>query len=97
MTGRRTGCNAWAACVQVLKELWQKTYRGQDIEYIEIRADTADSGRSAYNYRVIMHASGAELEMRGRCSAGQKVRAIHLAGHGCCVLRWCFAGHALHL
>lgn len=59
--------------VQVLKELWQKTYRGQDIEYIEIRADTTDSGRSAYNYRVLMHSGGAELDMRGRCSAGQKV------------------------
>ena len=68
------GTRRTAAVMQVLKELWQKTYRGQDIEYIEIRADTADSGKSAYNYRVIMHASGAELDMRGRCSAGQKVR-----------------------
>jgi hypothetical protein len=32
-----------------VKELWQKTYRGQDIDYIQIKAD-ADGARS-YNYR----------------------------------------------
>jgi DNA repair protein RAD50 len=32
------------------------------------------AGRS-YNYRLVMMAGGAELEMRGRCSAGQKVLA----------------------
>ena len=55
----------------IIKELWQKTYRGQDIDYIQIRAD-ADTARS-YNYRVVMYNGGAELDMRGRCSAGQKV------------------------
>lgn len=29
----------------------------------------------SYNYRVVMYSGGAELEMRGRCSAGQKVLA----------------------
>uniref|UniRef100_A0A7S3VU85 DNA repair protein RAD50 n=1 Tax=Dunaliella tertiolecta TaxID=3047 RepID=A0A7S3VU85_DUNTE len=58
---------------KIVKELWQKTYRGQDIDYIKIVAD-ADGARS-YNYRVIMVVGGAELEMRGRCSAGQKVLA----------------------
>lgn len=76
----RGGCG-----VQVLKELWQKTYRGQDIEYIEIRADTTDSGKSAYNYRVLMHACGAELDMRGRCSAGQKVLRRVLRPPGPCM------------
>ena len=59
--------------VQSLKELWQKTYRGNDIEYIQIKAETTDTGRSTYNYRVVMVQNGAELDMRGRCSAGQKV------------------------
>ena len=27
-----------------------------------------------YNYRVVMVKSGVEMDMRGRCSAGQKVR-----------------------
>lgn len=58
---------------KIIKELWQKTYRNSDIDYIQVKAD-ADGARS-YNYRVVMHSGGAELEMRGRCSAGQKVLA----------------------
>ncbi|KIZ04903.1 DNA repair protein RAD50 [Monoraphidium neglectum] len=58
---------------RTVKELWQKTYRGQDIDYIQIKAD-ADGARS-YNYRVVMYSGGVELDMRGRCSAGQKVLA----------------------
>lgn len=60
---------------KIIKELWQKTYRNQDIDYIQIKAD-ADTQRS-YNYRVVMFAGGAELDMRGRCSAGQKVCLKH--------------------
>ena len=60
----------------IIKELWQKTYRNGDIDYIAIKADT-EGGTAArsYNYRVIMKCGGAELDMRGRCSAGQKVLA----------------------
>ena len=56
---------------KIIKELWQKTYRGQDIDNIQIKADT--DGSRSYNYRVTMVSGGAELDMRGRCSAGQKV------------------------
>ncbi|KAL4529745.1 hypothetical protein Ndes2526A_g04508 [Nannochloris sp. 'desiccata'] len=61
---------------KIVKELWQKTYRNSDIDYIQIRADT-DSGLAnrSYNYRVVMVCGGAELDMRGRCSAGQRVLA----------------------
>lgn len=31
--------------------------------------------RRTYNYRVIMSKNGIEMDMRGRCSAGQKVLA----------------------
>ena len=31
--------------------------------------------RRQYNYRVVMHKNGVEMDMRGRCSAGQKVLA----------------------
>ncbi len=59
---------------KTIKELWQKTYRGVDIDYIQIKADTeGTTSRSSYNYRVVMYVGGAELDMRGRCSAGQKV------------------------
>lgn len=41
----------------------------------QIKADSEGAGARSYNYRVVMMAGGAELDMRGRCSAGQKVRA----------------------
>ena len=61
---------------QTIKELWQRTYRNQDIDSIQIRAEAdTTSARRSYNYRVVMHVGGTELDMRGRCSAGQKVLA----------------------
>ena len=103
---------------KAIKELWQRTYKGGDIESIALRADAGDGaevggsnagffdgsssaastssaaaasasaaaaaatgapigGKAArsYNYRLVMATGGAELEMRGRCSAGQKVLA----------------------
>ncbi len=61
-------------------ELWRATYRGQDIESIELRSDAEEAtvgskDKKAFNYRVVMLKGGAELDMRGRCSAGQKVLA----------------------
>lgn len=58
---------------KILKDLWQATYKGSDIDTIEIRAD--NDGTKSYNYRVIMIKGDTELDMRGRCSAGQKVLA----------------------
>ncbi|KAH6932219.1 hypothetical protein HPB50_003727 [Hyalomma asiaticum] len=64
---------------RVIKELWQDTYCGDDIDYIQIRTDTDDKGlestRRTYNYRVVMVKGKVEQDMRGRCSAGQKVLA----------------------
>jgi hypothetical protein len=66
-----------------IRELWQTTYRGNDIDEIEIVSDagggdgklgTAAAKRN-YNYRVMMRRGDAKLDMRGRCSAGQKVLA----------------------
>lgn len=77
---------------RIAGELWQNTYRGTDIETILIRSDSESAtGRSQYNYRVCMVKDGTEMDMRGRCSAGQKVLAsiiIRLAlaesfGSGC--------------
>uniref|UniRef100_A0A0A9AU83 DNA repair protein RAD50 n=1 Tax=Arundo donax TaxID=35708 RepID=A0A0A9AU83_ARUDO len=60
---------------KIIKELWQQTYRGQDIDYISINSDSEGVGTRSYSYRVVMQTGDAELEMRGRCSAGQKVLA----------------------
>lgn len=71
---------------RTIKELWQRVYRGRDIDFVAIRSDTdenedgtpadaAAAGRALrnYNYRVVMVCGDAEMEMRGRCSAGQRV------------------------
>jgi NADH dehydrogenase FAD-containing subunit len=42
---------------------------------LAVKADTEGVGARSYNYRVAMYSGGAELEMRGRCSTGQKVLA----------------------
>lgn len=76
----------------IIKELWIKTYRGQDIDYIELRSDVDQQGGGRgrnYNYRVVMVKGGTVLDMRGRCSAGQKVLAslvvrIALSQAFCC-------------
>ncbi|KAL7105884.1 hypothetical protein ACP275_07G074600 [Erythranthe tilingii] len=60
---------------KIIRELWQQTYRGQDIDYICIHSDSDGAGTRSYSYRVLMQTGDAELEMRGRCSAGQKVLA----------------------
>ncbi|XP_043844620.1 DNA repair protein RAD50 isoform X2 [Dromiciops gliroides] len=66
---------------KIIRDLWRSTYRGQDIEYIEIRSDTdenvsASDKRRNYNYRVVMLKGDTALDMRGRCSAGQKSSAL---------------------
>jgi DNA repair protein RAD50 len=67
----------------IIRELWQLTYRGSDIDTIEIRSDaneaaTKSRGRN-YNYRVVMKKGKTNgtraINMRGHCSAGQKVLA----------------------
>ena len=66
---------------RIIRELWRTTYRGNDIDYIEIETEDgldalagADK-RKNVNYRVVMVKNETKLDMRGRCSAGQKVLA----------------------
>lgn len=66
----------------LLRELWNSIYRGNDIDYIMIKTDAdqemkavASDKKRSYNYRVVQSKNGAEVDMRGRCSAGQKVLA----------------------
>ncbi|KAJ8027803.1 DNA repair protein rad50 [Holothuria leucospilota] len=58
------------------ERLWKKTYQGNDIDSIKIEAavDKRD-GRRAYNYRVEMVKGRKRMNMRERCSMGQKVLA----------------------
>ncbi|XP_044757620.1 DNA repair protein RAD50 [Coccinella septempunctata] len=61
-----------------IRELWRNIYKGNDIDYIEIQTKESKSTSSAkktYDYKVVQKKNGVELEMRGRCSAGQRVLA----------------------
>lgn len=61
---------------RIVEELWQRTYQGSDVDTILIRSDAENAkGNRSYNYRVCMVKQDAEMDMRGRCSAGQKVLA----------------------
>ncbi|GAC97185.1 DNA repair protein RAD50 [Pseudozyma hubeiensis SY62] len=60
----------------IIRYLWQKTYQGTDIDTILIKSDNEGArGNRSYNYRVCMVKDTVEMDMRGRCSAGQKVLA----------------------
>jgi DNA repair protein RAD50 len=64
-----------------ITDLWESTYKGGDIDSIQIKAEVEEpndplkSKRRQYKYRVVMVKGPTELDMRGRCSAGQKVLA----------------------
>lgn len=61
---------------KVIKDLWKLTYKGKDIDTIEIKSDAEKTGSRyhSFNYRIVFkNMDGTELDMRGRCSAGQKV------------------------
>ena len=76
---------------RTIDELWKSTYQGTDVDTILIRSDNETAkGNRSYNYRVCMVKQDVEMDMRGRCSAGQKVLAsiiIRLA------LAECFSEH----
>ena len=67
----------WQEINSIIRDLWTSVYQGHDIENIEIKSDVdnrAPTRGRAYNYRVVMTKGDTELDMKGRCSAGQKVR-----------------------
>ncbi|KAH3687832.1 hypothetical protein WICPIJ_001207, partial [Wickerhamomyces pijperi] len=64
---------------KIIDELWKSTYKGTDVDTIRIESEPAKASESgmqrSYNYRVVMVKQDVKLDMRGRCSAGQKVLA----------------------
>ncbi|XP_073838783.1 DNA repair protein rad50 [Musca autumnalis] len=65
---------------RLIREYWRLIYRGNDIDYIQIQTEEGKDASSMdkrrnYNYRVIQSKNNSEIEMRGRCSAGQRVLA----------------------
>ena len=57
-----------------IDDLWNRIYSSRDIQTIKIVADEclASNKRTTYKYRVVMIKDGVEMDMRGRCSMGQK-------------------------
>ncbi|KAF3002546.1 DNA repair protein rad50 [Curvularia kusanoi] len=60
---------------RIIGELWHNAYQGTDVDTIRIVGDNETKGNRNYNYRVVMVKQDTEMDMRGRCSAGQKVLA----------------------
>mmetsp|Transcript_32482 Transcript_32482/g.56581 ORF Transcript_32482/g.56581 Transcript_32482/m.56581 type:complete len:1402 (+) Transcript_32482:134-4339(+) len=62
---------------KIIRELWTLTYKGEDITNIEIQSgqDSGARANRSYNYRIVMSKGSTQMDMRGRCSAGQRVLA----------------------
>ena len=60
----------------LISKLWSETYKGNDIETILICADVDNSSKkTSFNYRICFKSKNCEVDMRGRCSSGQKMMA----------------------
>ncbi|OAO15648.1 RAD50, DNA repair protein [Blastocystis sp. ATCC 50177/Nand II] len=59
-----------------IAELWMVTYQGKDIESIEVESKSVVRGsKKSFEYAVYMVKNHSRLQMRSRCSAGQKALA----------------------
>jgi DNA repair protein RAD50 len=50
-------------------------YHAKDIDYIRINSVAEKRNNSGFGYSIMMQKNGQILEMKGRCSMGQKVLA----------------------
>ncbi|KAK2581137.1 hypothetical protein KPH14_007949 [Odynerus spinipes] len=63
---------------KIMKKLWKAIYIGNDTSSIEIHTNNTTGvahSRRSFNYKLVQIKNGKEMDMRGRCSAGQKVLA----------------------
>lgn len=54
-----------------LTELWGNCYKGNDIDTFKLKIN--ENGSKSYSYKLVVIKQGIELDMRNRCSAGQKM------------------------
>ena len=60
----------------IIGKLWSETYKGSDIETISICTEFEAQGkRSSFNYRICFKNKNCDIDMRGRCSSGQRMMA----------------------
>lgn len=60
----------------IMQRMWSSVYTATDISSIQIKTEATgnmDSLRRTFNYKLVQIKSGAEMDMKGRCSAGQRV------------------------
>ncbi|XP_015600819.1 DNA repair protein RAD50 isoform X2 [Cephus cinctus] len=62
---------------KIIKHMWRTVYKGTDTTGIEIKAEATEAGdkRRQFKYKLVQRKHGAEMDMKGRCSAGQRVLA----------------------
>ncbi|XP_011883342.1 PREDICTED: DNA repair protein RAD50-like [Vollenhovia emeryi] len=62
---------------KIMKKLWKHVYKGTDTTSIEICTEPTNMNttKRSYNYKLMQTKHGCKMDMRGRCSAGQKVLA----------------------
>lgn len=61
---------------KIMKKMWRHVYKGTDTSCIQIRTEPTEGiggTRRTYNYKLVQTKHGCEMDMKGRCSAGQKV------------------------
>ncbi|EZA56610.1 DNA repair protein RAD50 [Ooceraea biroi] len=62
---------------RIMKKLWKHIYKGADTTSIEICMEPSEEHKTkrSYNYKLVQTKHGCKMDMKGRCSAGQKVLA----------------------
>ncbi|XP_014216557.1 DNA repair protein RAD50 [Copidosoma floridanum] len=63
---------------KIMHQLWSLVYGGNDTSSIQIRVQSTEGigdKRRSYNYKLVQVKRSMEMDMKGRCSAGQKVLA----------------------
>ena len=66
---------------KIMKQLWTLVYGGNDTSAIQIRVQTTEGigdKKRSYNYKLVQVKRSTEMDMKGKCSAGQKVVLIFL-------------------
>ena len=57
-----------------LSDIWKNTYKGNDILEIQIKSDQEKENERSYRIVMVL-LDGTQIDMKGKCSAGQKVLA----------------------
>ena len=80
----------------IIRDLWNLTYKGEDITSIALVSgkDTGSRSTRSYNYRVVMTKGTTELDMRGEkiCSACHNTNGLLLNVPSLCIQGRCSAG-----